>query len=139
MRERSPSTLKRPASGPAAHRPIVPFTGHEKRQVFKGMVVAELEAGILRYSRRAALMQYAAKLGIPEFEACLLIAEAQYHSSDIEPVCFDAEATLENIMRPDAWSIPMRLTFALVTAVFLGKYWSHLADETGEDENTDLM
>ena len=83
------------------------------------MVVSEVEQGILRYSRRTALMQYAAKLGIPEFEASLLIAEAQYHSGDIEPIHFDAAATLESITRPDAWSIPMRLTFALVTAVLV--------------------
>lgn len=120
MRERIPTALQsRAASRAPSYRPIVAFTGQEKRTIFKGMVVSEVEAGILRYSRRQALMDYAAKLGIPEFEACLLIAEAQYRSSDIEPVHFDTSATLESISRPDAWSIPLRLTFALVTAVLV--------------------
>ena len=83
------------------------------------MVVGELEAGFLRYSRRQALLKYAATLGIPEFEACLLIADAQYHAGDIEPVEFDTVATFANVGRPEAWSMPLKLAFALVIAIFV--------------------
>lgn len=127
MRELQTSTSsRRPASKAPGYAPIVPFTGQEKRAIFKGMVVAELEAGFLRYSRRQALMDYAAKLGIPEFDACLLIAEAQYRSNEIEPVHFDAAATLDNLTRPETWSVSLRLALALVTAAFLDLlaiYW----------------
>lgn len=120
MREQVPL----PASGSsglqqAPHRPFVSFTAEEKRKIFKGMVVAELDAGFLRYSRRQALLGYAAKLRIPEFEAALLIAEAQYHSGDLEPVHFNDAATFDTVTRPEAWSIPLRLAFALVAAIFV--------------------
>lgn len=112
----------RPAAGqPTAARPLYPspveLTAAEKRRIFKGMVVSELEAGFLRYSRREALLKYAAKLRIPEFEACLLIAEAQFQSGDIEPIEFQTAATLETITQPESWSIPLRLTVALAAAI----------------------
>ncbi|MGQ9650915.1 MAG: hypothetical protein ACUVXJ_12460 [Phycisphaerae bacterium] len=91
----------------------------DKRRVFKGMVVSELEAGFLRYSRREALLKYAAKLKIPEFEACLLIAEAQFHAGDIEPIEFQSAATLETITQPESWSIPLRLAVALAIAAVI--------------------
>lgn len=91
----------------------------DKRRVFKGMVVSELEAGFLRYSRREALLKYAAKLKIPEFEACLLIAEAQFHAGDIEPIEFQSAATLETITQPESWSIPLRLAVALAVATVI--------------------
>ena len=90
------------------------------------MVVSELEAGFLRYSSRTKLLRYASRLGLHEFEAALLIAEAQFYSDRIEPIHFDAAATLDAVTRPEAWSASMRLTFALVTAVFvdfLVIYW----------------
>jgi hypothetical protein len=83
------------------------------------MVVSELEAGFLRYSRREVLLKHAASLNIPEFEACLLIAEAQFHSGDIEPIEFQTAATLESITQPEAWSIPLRLAVALAAAVVI--------------------
>src|SRR4029077_17009518 len=98
----------------------------DKKKIFRGMVVGELEAGFLRYSRRQALIQYATVLGISEFDANLLTAEAQYHAGGIEPFGFDTAATLSTVARPDAWSVPMRLTFALVAAVFVDLlliYW----------------
>src|SRR5690606_16644928 len=82
-----PLTITRPRTRPlAAQRSAAVFTAEEKRKIFRGMVVGELEAGFLRYSRRQALLNYAARLGIPEFEANLLIAEAQYNAGDIEPI-----------------------------------------------------
>ena len=105
---------------PALATRLLPALNREEtHRLFKGLVVADLEAGFLRYSRRKALLDYAAKLGIPEFEATLLIAEAQFHSDQIEPVHFDSNLTLDNLSRPDAWSIPLRLSFALVAAIFI--------------------
>ncbi|HPD32171.1 MAG TPA: hypothetical protein PLL20_19430 [Phycisphaerae bacterium] len=98
----------------------------DKRRIFKGMVVSELEAGFLRYSRREALLKYAAKLKIPEFEACLLIAEAQFHAGDIEPIEFQSAATLEAITQPESWSIPLRLAVALAIATVIDLILVHL-------------
>ena len=102
------------------------FTGEEKRKLFRGMVVAELEAGYLRYSRRQELLKYAGYLGIPEFEATLLIAEAQFHAGDIEPVTFSTAATLDHLTQPQRWSWSMRLAFSLTAAAFIDValiYW----------------
>ncbi len=102
------------------------FTREEKRRIFRGMVVGELEAGYLRYSRRQALLRYAGKLGISEFDATLLIAEAQFHSGEIEPVHFDTAATLESLARPERWSVSLRMTFAVVAAACIDAavvYW----------------
>ena len=66
----------RPEQHAPAARPLPLLNPEETRQLFMGLVVADLEAGFLRYSRRKALLDYAAKLGIPEFEATLLIAQA---------------------------------------------------------------
>ena len=115
-----------PGELPPMPPPSDPLSRQDKQKIFKGMVVGELEAGFLRYSRREALLRYAAKLGIPEFQATLLIAEAQFHSDQIEPIHFDTAATLESITRFDAWSVPMRLAFALTGAVFIDLlliYW----------------
>src|SRR5690349_2950269 len=106
-------------SVPSSSRSRAQFTLEEKRKIFRGMVVGELEAGFLRYSRRQALIQYAAKLGINEFEATLLIAEAQYKSDQLEAVSFDTVATFDTVARPEMWSMPLRITFAIVAAAIV--------------------
>lgn len=107
-------------------RSAAAFTSEEKRRVFKSMVVAELEAGFLRYSKRAELITYAGHLGLSEFEAMLLIAEAQHQADHLEPVHLQSVATLAALGRPEAWSIPTRLSVALVIAAFIDLlliYW----------------
>jgi len=107
-------------------RSTAAFTSEEKRRIFKGRVVGELDAGFLRYSKREELIRYAGHLGLSEFEAMLLIAEAQHNAEQIEPLHFDAAATLATLSRPEAWSIPMKLIFALMVAVFIDLlliYW----------------
>jgi hypothetical protein len=109
-----------------AKRSAAAFTSEEKRRIFRSMVVGELDAGFLRYSKREELIRYAGQLGLTEFEAMLLIAEAQHHAEQIEPIHFDSAATLAALSRPDVWSIPMRLTFALIAAAFIDLlliYW----------------
>jgi hypothetical protein len=49
----------------------------EARIIFAAMVKADMEAGLLRYSKRRRLVRYAAKMGIPEFEAQLIMAQAR--------------------------------------------------------------
>ena len=119
-----------PASGRPAPRVFYDAPAEmsmaDRRRVFKGMVVSELEAGFLRYSRREALLKYAAKLGIAEFDACLLIAEAQFHSGDIEPIELESSATIETITQPEAWSIPLRLAVALAVAGIIDLIVIHL-------------
>jgi hypothetical protein len=88
------------------------------RDIFKGMVVASLDAGFLRYSRRQELLELAARMGIGEFEACLLIAEAQFRSSEIDPVEL-AETGLEPNPVPAGVSISMQIGLALVAAPFV--------------------
>ena len=104
---------------PATGRPLLPFPQSARRNVFKRMVVSQLEAGFLRYSHRQTLLKQADRLGIPEFEASLLIAEAQFNVDDIEPIHFGSAATLETLTRPDAWSVPLRVSVALAAAVFI--------------------
>lgn len=111
------SGVSRPALKPAASR--LQFTSAERRDIFRGMVVGELEAGFLRYSKRQALLRYAGLLGLSEFEASLLIAEAQYRAGEIQPIGFDSVASLATVSRPEEWSIPLRISFALVAAMFL--------------------
>lgn len=92
------------------------FTREQKREIFRGMVVSHLDAGFLRYSRRQQLMRYARQFGFSDFEASLLIAEAQYYAGDIEPAP-SAEQMLDSLERPPTSSIPWRLTLALMVAI----------------------
>ena len=120
MRERAPFTFNHISTGKTIpYRSAHNFTTEEKRTIFKGMVVGELEAGFLRYSKRQDLLRYAAGLNIPEFEACLLIAEAQYRADDIEPVGFNTAKLIDRIDKPVVLSIPLRLGLALIAAVFI--------------------
>ena len=92
---------------PAPAYPAPELTREEKRRIFKQMVVHELEGGFLRYSRREALMKYAAQLKLAEFEATLLIAEAQYSPDTLEtvdPVEFGSAVTLSTATSPERWS-----------------------------------
>lgn len=77
---------QRPATGPRrseslpsspmiyANEPPDP----DKQQFFE-LVLAQLDAGLLRYSKRLQLIKLAKQWSISEFEANLIIAHAQYH------------------------------------------------------------
>jgi hypothetical protein len=99
------------------HRPQ--FTLAEKRRIFKQMVITELEGGLLRYSRRRALLRYAEDIGIERFDANLLIAEAQYRFKRHEPIDFDTAIDLPTITHPGAWPASYKLTAALIFAAVL--------------------
>lgn len=57
--------------------PTLVLRPREARIIFAAMVKADLEAGLLRYSKRRRLVRYAAKIGIPEFEAQLIMAQVR--------------------------------------------------------------
>ena len=72
------------------------------------------------------LLKYAEILGIGEFEASLLIAEAQFRAGDLEPASFHTPVDLDSLTRPDMWSIPLRLGFVITAAIFIDLlliYW----------------
>jgi hypothetical protein len=99
--------------------PPKPFTQAEKRRVFKQMVAAEIEGGLLRYSRRRALLRYAEDIGLASFDANLLIAEAQHQVRRHEPINFDTPLDWPVSLEPQRWRPGYRLVLAVVTAVIL--------------------
>lgn len=108
-----------PQEYPPVGRQVRPDSAESKtREIYKGLVVASLDAGFLRYSRRQELLQLASRLGIGEFEACLLIAEAQFRSGEIDPVEL-AETGLEPNPLPARISISTRIALALAAATFV--------------------
>jgi hypothetical protein len=92
---------------------------NEKRIIFKQMVVSKLEGGFLRYSSRQSLMHAASQLGIGEFEATLLIAEAQYYSDDVETVRIDPIPLNRQSALSEDRSALARIGLALITGVFV--------------------
>ena len=117
MVEKTPLSLLR-AKCPVATGDAFVLTREEARRIFKGMVVAELDAGFLRYSRRQALLKQASRMGIADFEAALLIAEAQYYSGDLEPL-EPPSSLLHDDGRPPTWSASTQLAFAAVVALLV--------------------
>ncbi len=57
--------------------PALALGPREARIIFVAMVEAEMEAGLLRYSIRRRLVRYAVKMGIPQFEAQLIMAQVR--------------------------------------------------------------
>jgi hypothetical protein len=109
-----PPESARAAIGQSSTRPQSRLDPMDKRQVFKQMVVGTLESGFLRYSKRKVLLDYAARIGISEFDAMLLIAEDQ-----IEPAQIDSALVLAEPPRVETWSLGTRLLIALGLAAAL--------------------
>ncbi len=51
----------------------------------RALIAASLEDGLLRYSRRQAILERAAELGFNEFQAHLLIAQVQFGDEGLDP------------------------------------------------------
>ncbi len=66
--------------------PTLALGPREARIIFAAMVKADIEAGLLRYSKRRRLVRYATKIGIPEFEAQLIMARVRTEAGPNEPV-----------------------------------------------------
>ncbi|MBN1491000.1 MAG: hypothetical protein JXA69_13875 [Phycisphaerae bacterium] len=121
MRERSSLHSRDAAAhGPRRERPHhrPEFTPAETRHIFKQMVIAEMEGGLLRYSRRRELERYAESIGIPAFDANLLIAETQHRLRQAEPIEIDPAVEFPET-QSDPWPSRHQLAFALVTAAIL--------------------
>ncbi len=96
------------------------------RTAFLRMVQHELHGGVLRYSRRKELVRFARRLGLSEFDAHLLIAQAQYGSPSAEP-----SATVEPVEpaylvapRPTPAWLKVSLALLVAAAVDLALiYW----------------
>ena len=114
-----PPRLPEPFAAPASRQSASRLDPLDKRQVFRQMVVAELESGFLRYSKRKALLKYAARIGISEFDAMLLIAEAQFYADQIEPAQVDSAVVLSEPPRVETWSPATTLLLALGVAAVL--------------------
>ena len=114
-----PPESARTAIGRPSTQPPSSLDPLDKRQVFKQMVVGTLESGFLRYSKRKALLDYAARIGISEFDAMLLIAEAQFYADQIEPAQVDSAVVLGEPPRVETWSPATKLLLALGMAVVL--------------------
>ncbi len=66
--------------------PALALKPREARIIFAAMVKADMEAGLLRYTKRRRLIRYAAKIGIPEFEAQLIMAQVRTGAGPNGPV-----------------------------------------------------
>ncbi len=71
--------------GDPADRAVLPLGQRERRVIFEEMVKAEIEASLLRHSKRRQLLRYASKMGIPRFEAHLMIADVQFRQGRLQP------------------------------------------------------
>lgn len=70
--ERQAAYLRRAAGGDAAAE-------------LRDLIAASLEDGLLRYSRRQAILARARELGFSEFHAHLLIAQVQFGDGEVPP------------------------------------------------------
>jgi hypothetical protein len=77
--------LHRAAAVAQASAPPVAPVDPRLKAAFVRMVQYEIKGGVLRYSKRRELLSFARKLGLSDFEAHLLIAQAQYGDSPLEP------------------------------------------------------
>ncbi len=116
MQERTKLRIVRPPDQGIAERSTRPFTADQKRELFKGLVVASLDGGFLRYSRRQELIEIGRRLGFGEFEACLLIAEAQFRSGDIDPVDVGHYSDLQEPPAAAGLRISTQISLALLVA-----------------------
>lgn len=120
MQPRTSLRIVRPSDKMDEGRVTRDLTADQKREVFKGLVVGSLDAGFLRYTRRQQLLEIAARMGIEEFEACLLIAEAQFRSTEIDPMePSEVEDYGDHRAVSRGLSVSMQITLALVAAAFL--------------------
>lgn len=86
------------------------------REAFVRMVGYEMRGGVLRYSRRKELLRFAQRLGIPEFEAYLLIARGQYARDSAEPKASVAPVEPAYLLAPRAMPMWLKASLALVAA-----------------------
>lgn len=60
------------------------FGQRQIRSIFREMIKAEIQGGVLRGSKRRQLLRFARSLGIPRCEACLIMAEVQHGGDGLD-------------------------------------------------------
>ena len=89
--------------------PTLALRPREARIIFAAMVKADMEAGLLRYSKRRRLIRYAAKMGIPEFEAQLIMAQVRTEAGSHGPVRpLTPEDIRDTLRRARQYNLTMR-------------------------------
>ena len=89
--------------------PTLALRPREARIIFAAMVKADMEAGLLRYSKRRRLVRYAAKMSIPVFEAQLIMARARTEAGpngSVSPVV--SEDIRDTLRRARQYNLTMR-------------------------------
>ena len=117
-----------PGTGPD-HESRPTLTLEERRDIFRRMVRDEIGVSPLTYSRRRLLIRYAGQIGIDDFEANLLIAQAQHEAGQLDlssvghypddEVPFDTPVDLELLLHPERWPVWFRLSLALLAAIII--------------------
>ncbi len=91
------------------NEPTLALRPREARIIFAAMVKAEMEAGLLRYSRRRRLVRYAGKIRIPEFEAQLIMARVRTEAGQNGPVRpLTPEGIRDALKRARQYNLTMR-------------------------------
>lgn len=84
----------------------------------RNLIAASLESGLLRFSRRQAIIDRAAALGLTEFQAQLLIAQVQFGETDLAPLRPIPNQTLRPT-NPRVWARVAGVG-VLALAIFIG-------------------
>lgn len=89
--------------------PTLALRPREARIIFAAMVKADVEAGLLRYSKRRRLARYAAKMGIPECDAQLIMAQVRTEAGQDGPVQpLTPEGIRDTLRRARQYNLTMR-------------------------------
>ena len=111
--------------GPAAR--ALALKPRQARTIFAEMVKAEMEAGVLRHSKRRRLLRFAAVMGIAEFEAQLMIAQVQTATPGQQsPQLLTAQEVREKLRQAQQYHSTMkRILFASAAAAALNLIMIH--------------
>jgi hypothetical protein len=92
------------------------YTADGIEALFVREVNSSIEGGLLRYSKRLELMDYAGSLGIERFRATLLIAQAQHRAEYDRP---QEEPSQEDAESSEASSGKSEIILKVVAAVLM--------------------
>ena len=123
----APSPMRRPACLPLSRFAPAAQVVHPAAATFAQAVVGALEGPTLRYARRQRLLRHAAALGIPRFEANLVIAlvRERRRQAGIDPILDPAEDVATAPHRRGI--LPVLLVVVLTQAALALAAWRFLA------------
>jgi len=93
------------------------------RQLFREMVKGEIEDRPLSWSRRRALLRFAARLEIDAFEARLLVRGVEYECGHVAPAAMaDVETPVQTdyLAQLGSRDVPFAVAMILLVGVLLG-------------------